>query len=132
MAGRWVLLPALTLGGLWWWAVLRLALEPEHTGIVEGAVVAGGWGLSLLPVHVASSRRGRRRSGEASGKTSGKASGPRGHAAAAISDESPTPAPDRRNEHGRNEHPCRRGASRWRRTTSGPKAQPPGRGMEAR
>ncbi|MEU0157514.1 hypothetical protein ABZ154_01375 [Streptomyces sp. NPDC006261] len=46
--------PALVLGGLWWWAVLRLALQPEQAGVVEGAVAAGGWGLSLLPVHVAS------------------------------------------------------------------------------
>jgi hypothetical protein len=58
MAGRWVLLPALALGGLWWWAVLRLALEPGHTGL-ESAVAAGGWGLSLLPVHAAASRRRR-------------------------------------------------------------------------
>lgn len=50
MTRRWV--PALVLGGLWWWAVLRLVLEPEHAGVVEGAVAAGGWGLSLLPVHV--------------------------------------------------------------------------------
>ncbi len=46
--------PALVLGGLWWWAVLRLVLRPEQAGLVEGAVAAGGWGLSLLPVHVAS------------------------------------------------------------------------------
>lgn len=52
MVRRWV--PALVLGGLWWWAVLRLALQPEQAGVVEGAVAAGGWGLSLLPVHVAS------------------------------------------------------------------------------
>ncbi|MEV1045903.1 hypothetical protein [Streptomyces sp. NPDC049916] len=52
MGRRWV--PALVLGGLWWWAVLRLALQPEQAGLVEGAVAAGGWGLSLLPVHVAS------------------------------------------------------------------------------
>ncbi|AWL40940.1 hypothetical protein B9S64_24695 [Streptomyces sp. SM18] len=45
--------PAVVLGGVWWWAVLRLALEPDHAGLVEGAVAAGGWGLSLLPVHVA-------------------------------------------------------------------------------
>ncbi|MHC3474268.1 hypothetical protein ACYF6T_36985 [Streptomyces sp. 7R007] len=38
------------LGALWWWAVLRLALSP-HAGALEGAVAAGGWGLSLLPVH---------------------------------------------------------------------------------
>ncbi|MCX4965229.1 hypothetical protein OHA98_10385 [Streptomyces sp. NBC_00654] len=55
MVRRWV--PALVLGGLWWWAVLRLALEPEHAGVVEGAVAAGGWGLSLLPVHAAASVR---------------------------------------------------------------------------
>ncbi|MFI1190526.1 hypothetical protein [Streptomyces californicus] len=46
--------PALVLGGAWWWAVLRLALRPEQAGLVEGAVAAGGWGLSLLPVHAAS------------------------------------------------------------------------------
>ncbi|MFE5998452.1 hypothetical protein ACFQ6C_16450 [Streptomyces sp. NPDC056454] len=51
MVRRWV--PTLLLGGLWWWAVLRLVLHPEQAGVVEGAVAAGGWGLSLLPVHVA-------------------------------------------------------------------------------
>ncbi|MFE1961942.1 hypothetical protein [Streptomyces sp. NPDC059479] len=72
MARRWVLLPALALGGLWWWAVLRLALAPEHSGLVEGAVAAGSWGLSLLPVHVTTARRrrpGSRRQGEASGRS---------------------------------------------------------------
>ncbi|MET8409946.1 hypothetical protein ABZV34_17910 [Streptomyces sp. NPDC005195] len=51
MAGRitrWGV--ALVLGALWWWGVLRLALVPG-AGALEGAVVAGGWGLSLLPVH---------------------------------------------------------------------------------
>ncbi|WP_345640212.1 hypothetical protein [Streptomyces tremellae] len=48
------LIPALALGGAWWWAVVRLVLAPERTGAVERVVVAGGWGLSLLPVHVAS------------------------------------------------------------------------------
>ncbi|MFE7467442.1 hypothetical protein ACFU6R_25520 [Streptomyces sp. NPDC057499] len=51
MVRRWV--PTLVLGGLWWWAVLRLVLDPADAGLVEGAVAAGGWGLSLLPVHVA-------------------------------------------------------------------------------
>ncbi|MFD5876957.1 hypothetical protein [Streptomyces sp. NPDC060322] len=55
MVRRWV--PALVLGGAWWWAVLRLLLKPEHAGVVEGAVAAGGWGLSLLPVHVAAAAR---------------------------------------------------------------------------
>ncbi|XKJ41569.1 hypothetical protein RIU97_11410 [Streptomyces sp. 147326] len=42
---------ALTVGVLWWWAVLRLVLVPEESGAVEGAVAVGGWGLGLLPVH---------------------------------------------------------------------------------
>ncbi|WP_308406277.1 hypothetical protein [Streptomyces sp. AC602_WCS936] len=41
---------ALGAGTLWWWAVLRLALEPG-AGVLEGAVAVGGWGLSVLPVH---------------------------------------------------------------------------------
>ncbi|MFI1289920.1 hypothetical protein ACH4VM_15690 [Streptomyces sp. NPDC020792] len=41
---------ALGLGAVWWWAVLRLLLSGE-AGVLEGAVAAGGWGLSLLPVH---------------------------------------------------------------------------------
>ncbi|WP_073755470.1 hypothetical protein [Streptomyces sp. CB03234] len=50
---------ALVLGGLWWWAVLRLALVPGQAGLLEGTMAAGGWGLSLLPVHVASARTPR-------------------------------------------------------------------------
>ncbi|MDT9690486.1 hypothetical protein Q5762_19480 [Streptomyces sp. P9(2023)] len=55
----------LVAGGLWWWAVLRLALVPDQAGLVEGAVAAGGWGLSLLPVHVTASAAvgGRTRAG---------------------------------------------------------------------
>ncbi|GGS16532.1 hypothetical protein GCM10010252_64870 [Streptomyces aureoverticillatus] len=70
MAGRmlrWV--PALGLAALWWWAVFRLALAPD-AGVLEGAVAAGGWGLSLLPVHcvpktraVGAGRRERARAG---------------------------------------------------------------------
>ncbi|WP_428951896.1 hypothetical protein [Streptomyces sp. cg35] len=45
---RWI--PAVVLGALWWWGVLRLAFAPD-AGAFEGAVAAGGWGLSLLPVH---------------------------------------------------------------------------------
>ncbi|GGV15144.1 hypothetical protein GCM10010260_62780 [Streptomyces filipinensis] len=41
---------ALALGAVWWWAVLRIALG-DGAGVLEGAVAAGGWGLSLLPVH---------------------------------------------------------------------------------
>ncbi|WP_326700250.1 hypothetical protein OG909_24960 [Streptomyces sp. NBC_01754] len=67
MVRRWV--PALVLGGVWWWAVLRLALEPEHAGLVEGTVVAGGWGLSLLPVHVAATVRPAEEEGKDGGRT---------------------------------------------------------------
>ncbi|GAA2452641.1 hypothetical protein [Streptomyces glaucus] len=53
MSGRIVRWGAvLGFGGLWWWAVLRLALVPG-AGAVEGVVAAGGWGLSVLPVHCA-------------------------------------------------------------------------------
>jgi len=38
------------LGALWWWGLLRLVFSPD-AGAFEGAVAAGGWGLSLLPVH---------------------------------------------------------------------------------
>lgn len=57
MAGRIVRWGAvLGLGGLWWWSVLRLALVPD-AGVLEGAVAAGGWGLSLLPVHCVAKAR---------------------------------------------------------------------------
>lgn len=60
--GRWA--AAVVAAGLWWWAVVRLTFWPEGAGVVEGAVAAGGWGLSLLPVHcVPRTRRGGRRSG---------------------------------------------------------------------
>ncbi|MFF4533634.1 hypothetical protein ACFY1P_30720 [Streptomyces sp. NPDC001407] len=42
---------AVVLGGAWWCAAFRLLAQPERAGPVEGLVVAGGWGLSLLPVH---------------------------------------------------------------------------------
>ncbi|WP_432057773.1 hypothetical protein [Streptomyces sp. bgisy022] len=38
------------LGVLWCWAVARLVYAPD-AGVLEGAVAAGGWGLSVLPVH---------------------------------------------------------------------------------
>ncbi|MFI9823904.1 hypothetical protein ACIHFC_26045 [Streptomyces sp. NPDC052013] len=51
MAGRIARWGAvLGLGALWWWAVARLVLAPG-AGVLEGTVAAGGWGLSLLPVH---------------------------------------------------------------------------------
>ncbi|MEU6120898.1 hypothetical protein [Streptomyces sp. NPDC047123] len=51
---RWA--PALVFGALWWWGVLRLAFAPD-AGVLEGAVAAGGWGLSVLPVHSVSKAR---------------------------------------------------------------------------
>ncbi|MDG4863041.1 hypothetical protein P8605_33375 [Streptomyces sp. T-3] len=65
----------LVIGSLWWWAVLRLALAPEGSGVLEGAVAAGGWGLGLLPVHCVP-WRGRRRAGPvlSSGSAGGRSS----------------------------------------------------------
>ncbi len=45
---RWGACVAFT--ALWWWAAARLLLAPD-AGVLEGAVAAGGWGLSVLPVH---------------------------------------------------------------------------------
>jgi hypothetical protein len=45
---RWAL--GLGLTAVWWWAGLRLVLG-QGSGVLEGAVVVGGWGLSVLPVH---------------------------------------------------------------------------------
>ncbi|GGX59575.1 hypothetical protein [Streptomyces hiroshimensis] len=42
---------ALVVGGVWWWALLRMLAQPGRAGPVDGLVLAGGWGLSLLPVH---------------------------------------------------------------------------------
>lgn len=42
------------------YAAWRLVMRPEECGPVEAVAVAGGWGLSLLPVHaVAYGGRGR-------------------------------------------------------------------------
>ncbi|MFD9337317.1 hypothetical protein ACFWBF_23370 [Streptomyces sp. NPDC060028] len=62
---------ALVVGVLWWWAVLRLVLEPADSGPVEGAVAVGGWGLGLLPVHCKPGPSARPRSGSGSGARSG-------------------------------------------------------------
>ncbi|MEV5380626.1 hypothetical protein AB0L26_32390 [Streptomyces nondiastaticus] len=48
---------ALVAGGVWWWALLRLLTQPGRPAAVDGLVLAGGWGLSLLPVHCAPWRR---------------------------------------------------------------------------
>jgi hypothetical protein len=65
----------LGLGALWWWGVLRLAVASD-AGAVEGAVVAGGWGLSLLPVHcVPKGCRGEGRGGRREERGEGAAGG---------------------------------------------------------
>nr|WP_238545358.1 MULTISPECIES: hypothetical protein [Streptomyces] len=82
---RWAV--AIALGGVWWWAVLRLAAAPEQTGPVEGAFTAGGWGLSLLPVHCGPSRGrsvGRISSGPRSRPGSPPGPGSPGHGDAAV------------------------------------------------
>ncbi|QJT04537.1 hypothetical protein G9272_33100 [Streptomyces asoensis] len=57
IAGRGAVLGlGLGLGTVWWWAVLRLAVASD-AGVLEGAVAAGGWGLSLLPVHCVAKAR---------------------------------------------------------------------------
>ncbi|MFF1558838.1 hypothetical protein [Streptomyces sp. NPDC058279] len=74
-AVRWLLIPVvLTAGVLWWWAVLRLALEPADAGPVEGAIAVGGWGLGLLPVHCVPGPVSRRPKVTAEGGPSGRAS----------------------------------------------------------
>ena len=52
---RWA--AALLLGLVWWWAVLRVALQPARSGPVEQGLAAGGWTLSVLPVHAAPRQR---------------------------------------------------------------------------
>ena len=64
----------LGLGAVWWWAVLRLALVPG-AGVLEGAVAAGGWGLSLLPVHCVPKARAVRVAGAVRGPAVGGGAG---------------------------------------------------------
>ncbi len=67
---------ALTVGALWWWAVLRLVLAPEESGAVEGAVAVSGWSLGLLPVHcVPAPLRGARRRAGRDARDAGAGSG---------------------------------------------------------
>lgn len=74
--GRWG--AALVLGGLWWVAVLRLAFSPG-AGVLEGTVAAGGWGLSVLPVHCVPRGRARRAdAGSAGGREWAGSGGPYG------------------------------------------------------
>lgn len=58
-AVRWTVTPV--LGVLWWWAALRLAVQPDSAGPVESAVAAGGWGLGLIPLHAVPRAAARRR-----------------------------------------------------------------------
>ncbi|MGI5458493.1 hypothetical protein ACQEWB_36060 [Streptomyces sp. CA-249302] len=69
---RWGVL--LGLGAVWWWAVLRLAFAPG-AGVLEGAVAAGGWGLSLLPVHCVPKARAAGAVGAGRWRTAWRAAG---------------------------------------------------------
>jgi hypothetical protein len=52
------LAPSVLVGGVWCWAVLRLVLIPGDAGPLESTVAVGGWGLSVLPVHVVAAPAG--------------------------------------------------------------------------
>ncbi|MCP8709973.1 hypothetical protein [Streptomyces sp. AC04842] len=80
--GRWAAAVAFT--ALWWWAAARLLLAPD-AGALEGAVAAGGWGLSVLPVHCLPKARadgalaaGRWRRAWSAGRSRGAERPPRG------------------------------------------------------
>ncbi|MCX4697486.1 MULTISPECIES: hypothetical protein [Streptomyces] len=92
----------LGLGVLWWWAVLRLALASD-AGVLEGAVAAGGWGLSLLPVHCVP--KGRAAGAVASGRWTAAWRAARvtrvsGTARAATVSRATTASPHRRSDAG--------------------------------
>ncbi|MFD3454954.1 hypothetical protein ACFWVC_22600 [Streptomyces sp. NPDC058691] len=53
---RWVI--TFVAGALWWWAMVRLTVQPAKAGPLEGLVAAGGWGLSIIPMHSARWSRG--------------------------------------------------------------------------
>jgi hypothetical protein len=74
---NWRTALALIAGVVWWWAALRMVLVPAGAGVVEGAVVTGGWGLSLLPVHCVPWRPGQGRTG--GGGAAGAVSGASRH-----------------------------------------------------
>jgi hypothetical protein len=42
---------AVACGALWWWAALRPAVGPGPGAPWEGALLAGGWSLGLIPLH---------------------------------------------------------------------------------
>ncbi|MCC5035869.1 hypothetical protein DMH02_022320 [Streptomyces sp. WAC 00631] len=94
-AVRWTL--ALAVAGVWWWAVLRLALSPARAGAVEAAVAAGGWGLGLLPVHCAPPGAG---AAEGGGRRAARAGAVAGGGNAARGRRGGERAPRTRDGHG--------------------------------
>jgi hypothetical protein len=69
MRGLWSRRPvrwaaASLAGALWWCAALRLAVQPAQAGPVEAAVVAGGWGLGLIPLRATARPRTARSAGK--------------------------------------------------------------------
>jgi hypothetical protein len=77
---RWTV--ATLAGALWWWAALRLAAQPAQAGPVEAAVVAGGWGLGLIPLRATARPRTARST--AKRRQAGKARLPRPRRSAAA------------------------------------------------
>lgn len=66
---------------IWSWSLLRVAWHPAQAGPVEQGIAAGGWTLSVLPVHATPWRRratlrGRYRSVGAAHRTASPLSGP--------------------------------------------------------
>lgn len=92
MTGRMVCRGAVVgLGALWWWALARLLLVPG-AGALEGAVAAGGWGLSLLPVHCMP--KGRAEGVMAAGRWRRAWRAGTASSARAVPQEAPRPRPD--------------------------------------
>jgi hypothetical protein len=52
-------------GVLWWGAVFRFAAGPGEAAPWLNALVAGGWGLGLIPLHAVPARASRRRTARA-------------------------------------------------------------------
>ncbi|MDH6453331.1 MULTISPECIES: hypothetical protein [unclassified Streptomyces] len=86
---------AFGLGALWWWAVARLVLAPD-AGALEGAVAAGGWGLSLLPVHCVPKARAAGAVAAGRWRQAWRAGNPAGAGRAGAAGAATTASPPRR------------------------------------
>lgn len=119
---RWI--PAVAFGALWWWGLLRLAFSPD-AGAFEGAVAAGGWGLSLLPVHTVPKSRAAGAVGSVRpGGTSAGSIRPPGASAGAVGADGASAGDARRGSAGEMRSARAGGSGRgltraWRRRRSG-------------